>query len=165
MALHFFWWSFLFFGGLSVKQHNIHLTYSRMVISETEVIVQISFFTDDFDTMLTRFHGRRLPRLAHDGSSDSLLLPYLKQHFVLSQASEDLSGRIIESGLNADMCWYRLRYEIPDGFTSLVVKNTLLHEVFPDQKNLFNVLDEASGQRWSYYFVEGDSLFRMNIRD
>jgi hypothetical protein len=145
----------LWFGEV----HNLHLSYSRVAVDAHEIFYRISFFPDDFELMLSNYYDREINGLRHVGDADSLLLPVLKKHLLVEINGKAAIATIEKSGLEADMCWYMLRYKSDANIERVAIDNRLLFAVFEDQKNLLNVLDVRSGKKSSFYGVRDASRF------
>lgn len=154
--------SFILILAIWLSQvHNIHLTYGKAVIEDGDITVMISFFMDDFELMLTDFHQTEIPVLRHDGDADSLLNPYLRQHFVITQGADTLDFSMLESGIEADMCFYILFFDTDNNWKELNIQNSILFEEFSDQKNLLRIESLETGQTWSFYHVEDADTYSL----
>jgi hypothetical protein len=152
---------FLIFLLWLESAHNIHLTYGKGVVDEGDLTIMISFFLDDFELMLSNYHNTPVSGLSHDGDADSLLHPYLREHFVIHGAADTLSFTMIESAIREDMCYYMLFFDTDNSWKELEITNTILFREFTDQKNLLRLESLQNGRNWSFYHVEGADTYTI----
>lgn len=150
-----------FFVGFG-NEHNIHLTYSKVLLEEHNITVRTSFFLDDFDEMLSNFHKKSLENLPHNGKTDSLLLPYLSEHFVVVANGDTLRAHIVSSGVEADMCFYIYSYSTDIPIREIAYSNSILFKEFPDQKNMISVQHLDTEKTWSFYCILDEYTYNMN---
>lgn len=144
------------------NEHNIHLTYSKVLLEEKDITIRTSFFLDDFDKMLSNFHEISFNNLSHDGKSDSLLLPYLNQYFVVIADGDTLRAQIVSSGVEADMCFYIYSYKTTENINKIQYSNSILFKEFPDQKNMISVQHLDTNRTWSFYCILEQYTYTMN---
>lgn len=156
---------FIFLIALLIRfenEHNIHLTYSKVLLEERNITVRTSFFLDDFEVMLSNFHKKPFKDLSHNGKTDSLLLPYLNKHFVVMANGDTLKAQIVSSGVEADMCFYIYSYNTENPIQEIQYSNSILFKEFPDQKNMISVQHLDTEKTWSFYCILDEYKYSMN---
>ena len=153
----------IYLSTFFVGDHNIHLTYSKVLLEERNITVRTSFFLDDFDLMLSEHHQTSFTNLPHNGKSDSLLQSYLTKRFVVVADGDTLQGQILSSGIEADMCFYIYSYSTLTPIKEIKYSNSLLFSIYPDQKNMISVQHLDTEKTWSFYCIVDDYTYTMNL--
>jgi hypothetical protein len=139
--------------------HKFHVATTRLGIEGNVIIAQIRFFKDDLTDGLRAFSGERDLSLRSSPRLDSLFLAYSGSHFVLSASGAVLPARVIGSGEEMEgkevIWWYAVQFDSEKEPDRIVVENSLLTEVFDDQKNILKV-QKFPSERSSSYFFDGD---------
>ncbi len=128
----------------SVKAHPIHLSVTTVEWSETEGFkISIRLFTDDFEKIINRNYNTQLfLGLENENSSAGVFIDkYIKSHLDLEfdQASFNLKNMILTSREHTEKNVTWLKYSLQKPFRPQLtsVKNSLMTDLYPDQKNLF----------------------------
>jgi len=141
--------------------HDIHLTYSRVVVDGKTILFRVRLFRDDLEKALKGRSGD--PEMAANRpAADSLFAAYFNATVPVMADGRRLSARVVQSGRDADatdweMWWYLVELTSPTPVTSLAMRVGLLFEHFGDQKNLVTLLEMPGEKRHSLYFVGQDS--------
>jgi hypothetical protein len=88
--------------------------------------------------------------------AESLAMAYLGQKLRVAADGRQLVGRIAEAGNEEKMWWYLVQYPMTRPAAKLSIANRIFFEMFDDQQNLLKVLQLASGEETSLYFVPGE---------
>lgn len=133
-----------------------------MAVDSSAIVARIRLFHDDLQLGLMKFG--QLPRLElkADSAGNALFARYLAERVWVEADGKRLAGTVQASGVETDtqgqpIIWYLVEYDFPAAPKQLGVRNDLLFETFPSQQNVVNVLDVASSQRFSFYFVPGST--------
>lgn len=142
--------------------HDIHLTYTRMVVDGASVICRVRLFKDDLDRALQDFAKQPALHVGVTPGTDSIFAAYFNARAALSADGEELRGKVVQSGLDADaadeqMWWYVIELPAKKPVRSLTVRITLLFELFRDQKNVVTLLKMPGEQRHSLFFAGEDA--------
>ncbi len=155
-------------GPAPAPRHDLHVSYGDLGIQGALAVLEIRIFTDDLEEALRRRHG--LPDAFHMEASprvDSLFLAYLGDEFVLGVGGTSLVGGILgseEDVRDREPIWvYRIRYEGPSPISALEIRNTLLLEIFDDQRNILRVGHFPEGRTRTYYFARGEESRRVEF--
>jgi hypothetical protein len=147
--------------------HEFHVTYGRLAVEEQVAVGRIRFFREDLELALAAFGGRDALQMEATPSVDSLFLAYFSEHFRLEVAGRVLEGRIIGSGddvLDREPAWwYLIRFDADTAIGDFRVRNTLLFELYDDQKNILNVWRFPEGTQRAYHFSAGEEVFEVHF--
>ncbi|MCS7014146.1 MAG: hypothetical protein RMI34_12760 [Chloroherpetonaceae bacterium] len=139
----------------TIAVHNFHVSYGKMAIEDNIAVLNLRFFKDDLELALQKFHRLESFSLSATPTCDSLFLAYLNSRFELRQPHNRLLPQLVTSGIDKDMWWYQLQFSSSTPIEQLSIKNTLLFEVFDDQKNILQVMHFPSEKLQSFYFIHG----------
>ncbi|MDP1858648.1 MAG: hypothetical protein Q8K82_08255 [Gemmatimonadaceae bacterium] len=117
--------------------HDVHLTYSRMVVDGASVACRVRLFKDDLDKAL-RSSGPA-------ATTDSLFAAYFNAHVTISSDGHRLSGRVVQSGRDLDvtdqeMWWFQIEASAARPITTLTLRVALFFDLYKEQKNLVTLL-------------------------
>jgi hypothetical protein len=140
--------------------HDLHASYGNLGVEENVAILQIRVFKDDLEEALKRFDGRESFLLEVTPELDALFLRYFSENFVLEVGGEDLQARIVGSGFDEldrePIWWYQVAFDLPAPIKAARITNTLLLELFKDQRNVLRVVHFPEETRNAYYFASGE---------
>lgn len=152
-------------GSATAGAHDVHLSYTRMVVDGSNVVARVRLFKDDAERAL-RVHAKR-PELRLDAgaASDAVFADYFNAHVTVSADGERLRGKVLQSGLDADageapMWWYLVELPARKPVRALTLRVALLFETYNDQRNVVTLLEMPGEKRHSLYFA-GDSKDEM----
>lgn len=143
--------------------HDIHLTYSRVVVDGASVIFRVRLFHDDLERALQQ-HARNPALKVTPGAAaaDTAFAAYFNANVPVSANGKRLVARVVQSGKDMDvtdqeMWWYLVELTAPAPVTSLSMRVGLLFEHFTDQRNIVTLLRIPGEKRYSMYFVREDA--------
>ncbi|MEO8450233.1 MAG: DUF6702 family protein [Gemmatimonadota bacterium] len=141
--------------GDPTPSHPIHVTYGRLQIEPTGVTLRIRMFKDDLEKALVQ---DRRPKAVSPSAPemDSNFSAYCGERIVLVADGMPLKGTVSGRGTEQDMRWYSIRFPTSKPVHTLALSNRMFFELFTDQQNLLKVVDTASGEESSLYFVLGE---------
>lgn len=148
--------------GSSVRAlpHDLHVSYGNLGVEGSLAILQLRIFKDDLEDALGRISGNDALLMEVSPEMDALFLEYLREHFILEVGGEALSPIIAGSGydeLDREPVWtYQIRYDAPALIHAARITNTILFEVFDDQRNVVRVVKFPEERRSAYYFAPGE---------
>ena len=149
------------------RRHDLHVAYGNLGVEGDVAILQIRIFKDDLEEALRRFHERAHFRLEVSPEIDSLFLAYLREHFVLEVGGAHLEGVLVGSGddeLDREpVWWYQVQFSAPEPIEMARITNTLLFELFDDQRNVLRVVQFPSETRRAYYFARGEETVEISF--
>ncbi len=142
--------------------HDIHLSHGRMLIEGETVVFQVRFFRDDLERALAG-GAESAPQLEATPLVDARVAAYFADHVALIADGTRLVGTVVTSAQSVEAgqeTWtYRLVYQASAPPRQIHLRNTLLMEVFEEQRNFVRVLDTSSEKTHSLYFVKGSEAF------
>lgn len=131
---------------MTVEDHPFHVSKCDVVYSEKEKSLQIAYhiFIDDLEVGLKNLSSDKLylatPK--EKPSAERLIVSYMKSKFVVSvnkkQLAIDFVGREYAPDKLAIWCYFEVNQVLT--ITELSIQNTVLMEVFDDQKNIVHVV-------------------------
>jgi len=142
--------------------HNFHVSYAKLAIEQNLAVMNVRFFADDLTLALQRAHRLDTFQLSATAFADSLYLSYFNQHFELHHNGQRLYPVILSSGLDKDMWWYQMQFSSTSALQNLSIKNTLLFDLFDDQKNILQVMHFPSEKMASFYFIHGAEQYHFS---
>ena len=149
--------------------HDLHVAYGNLGVEGDVAILQIRIFKDDLEAALERFHEMASIRLDVSPEIDSLFMSYLRENFILEVGGAPLPGALIGSGddeLDREpVWWYQVQYRAPGPIEAARITNTVLFELFDDQRNVLRVVDFPSETRRAYYFARGEETVQIGFRE
>ena len=148
-------------------KHDFHVSYGSLAVEANVAMLRIRFFKDDLELALGPLSGEDRLVLTEAAVYDALFLRYLSKKLSIRSGEDELSGTVVSSGEDEldrePVWWYLVQFEAPETIESLEVRNTLLFEVFDDQKNLFKVAHFPEDVRRSYYFAKGEETATIDF--
>ena len=143
--------------------HRFHLSYGRVAVEGAEAYSRVRFFAHDFEAALRQYHEAPDFRLAVNPRSDSLAQAYLDEHLQLEADGVLLDGEIVASGEEDDMWWYTVRVAAAQPIHKLTLRNTILFDLFEDQKNIVRIQHFPSEERFAFYFIDGAESYTVTL--
>ena len=118
--------------------HPLHLTYTQLDLDAKGANVTVKLFADDFGTALSRKAGTQIS-LADTANvaNKKLVMKYIAENLKLADAKGRLASYRWQGWeWNHEAVWVHCRAKWPDGLDKVLVINSLMLDVFRDQKNL-----------------------------
>ena len=104
---------------------------------------------------------------AFTGAVDGSVASYFSEHFGIEVGGNVLAGRIVGSGEDAldrePVWWYAIQFEAAEPVRSFRVRNTLLLELFDDQRNIVKFVHFPDGTQKTYSFGRGEEVFDVEF--
>jgi hypothetical protein len=141
--------------------HDVHMTYSRVVIDGTSVRWRVRLFHDDLEKALQAFASEPALRLTSP-RADSIFTVYFTARVPLTVNGARVTGRVVQSGrdpevTDQDMWSYLVDFSARAPVTALSTRVGLLFEHFTDQRNIVTLIKMPGELRSSMYFVRDDA--------
>lgn len=154
-------------GGGAVV-HDLHIVYADFAVEGPVVAGRVRFFKDDLERALGPLVGASALSLAPGPEADALVLRYLDAHLALEADGVRLAPELLGSGqdeLDREPVWWVLvQYRAPGAVEALFLSNTILFEVFDDQRNILKLVHFPDGDARTFYFAPGESEQRVRFR-
>lgn len=149
----------------SRDRHEVHVAYGDLSISGAVAVLRIRMFADDLALALSRRSEGTKP--GHEDDAATSFLEYFRGQFVLEADGLTVVPQMVGRGEDVlgsePVAWYILRFESDRDIQSLRVVNRLLFELFDDQRNLMNVVDEPSQMRRVFYLTPDQATARFDV--
>jgi hypothetical protein len=126
---------------LTAALHPIHLSVTEIYTEEAshELAFSVTFFMDDFG-VAAEYEKYATDINAGKMTVDDLILNHLEEHLVIKADGRALEYEIVSKETNFPSVTCQMRFQkAPKDLSSLEVKNTLLLDMFDDQKNMVNI--------------------------
>lgn len=145
------------------SNHDFHLSNSQLKYKESSQVLQLSvkIFIDDLETALAERNVEGLYIGTEKESEDSAIYvnEYLQDVIIISLGVDTLRSEFIGKELSEDLSaiWCYLKFENVTSCTDLNVTNSILTEIFDDQKNIFSFSTEE-GRKDYFTFDSKDKV-------
>lgn len=147
--------------------HKLHVSYGQAAVENDVVMLRVRLFRDDLEGALRRQSGRADLNLTPGPETDGAFLAYLRDHLTMSVDGATLPVRIVSSGRDEldrePVVWYVLQFDAPGTVTRFRVRNTLLLEMFDDQRNIVKFVHFPDQTQKTYSFGEGEEEFDVSF--
>jgi hypothetical protein len=133
---------------LSAALHPIHLSVTEIYTEEAsqELAFSVTFFMDDFG-VAAKYEKYAADINAGKMTVDDLILNHLEEHLIIKADGQPLEYEIVSKETNFPSVTCQMRFQkAPRKVNSLEVKNTLLLDMFDDQKNMVNIRIPGKGE-------------------
>jgi hypothetical protein len=131
------------------------------------VVVRLRLFKDDLGAALGREVGVTVLALTASPQVDEVFLRYLGRHLTFEVEGTLLEPAVVTRGeelLDREpVWWYALRYQAAGPVTRLRVKNTLLFDLFEDQRNVMKFVHFPDETQRTYGFARGEEVFTVDF--
>lgn len=147
--------------------HDFHLSNSQLKYKQSKNVLQLSvkIFIDDLETALAQRNVHSLYIGTEKESEDSTqyIDAYLKDVIIISSSEDTLSSNFIGKELSEDLSaiWCYLQFDLNSDCMDLQVTNSLLTEIFEDQKNIFSFSTE-DGNKQYFTFDSRDKVKKFS---
>ena len=147
--------------------HDLHVSYGSAVVEGNVLVVRLRLFKDDLEIALQGHSGRRGLAMAVNPDIDGLFMAYLTERFQIEVGDRSLPGRIIGSGeeeLGREPGgWYAIQFEAPEPIERFKARNTLLLDLFDDQRNIVKFVHFPDQTQKTYSFGRGEEQFEVRF--
>ncbi len=144
-----------FFGALGLHDFFVSILTIRHVPATQTLDLTWRITAHDIEHALENVAPLKLGSTQEHAKADSILNAYFRQHLVLFQ-DKQLTWNWIGKELDGETLYCYLQVEGIASPKGLMVKNTLLQDLFSEQQNLVHVEGEKMPTR-SHTFVRGSA--------
>ncbi|SEE52704.1 hypothetical protein SAMN04487765_2953 [Tenacibaculum sp. MAR_2010_89] len=120
--------------------HKYYLALTEIEYKENSQSVQMimNVFIDDIEDAINKDYNTdlQLSTKKEDKNTDSFIKKYLNKHFKVSINNNVKTYNFIGKEYDGDIVYFYLEIEKISSITSIEIKNDVLIEHFPEQKNL-----------------------------
>jgi hypothetical protein len=124
-----------------VEEHPVHLSVTEVFAedAQSEIDFTVTFFMDDFG-IAAGYQEKADAINSGKMTVDDLILDYLQKHLTVKANGKILQYSIKEKESNfPSVTCYLAFKKLPKELSTLEIENTLLLELFDDQKNMVNI--------------------------
>ncbi len=141
--------------------HDLHLAYGDLAIEGSLIAGRIRMFKDDLKQALAPLVGESNLTLEPGAEADALVMRYVRVNLHIRVDGQELEASLLGSGqddLDLEPVWWVIvQYQAPSPVTEIHVRNTLLFDVYDDQRNVFKFVHFPDEKQRTFYFAEGES--------
>lgn len=128
---------------------------------------RIRFFKDDLERALGPKLGTDAVSLTPGPEADALVLGYVRERLRIAADGQVLAPRVLASGYDEldrePVWWITLEYRAAAPMDEITVRNTLLFELFDDQRNVFKFVRFPDRTQRTFYFAHGEEEHRVRF--
>ncbi len=156
-------------AGLIAQGHPLHLTFSNLEFNtrNSHWVLTIKVFTDDFSSNLKLVTGSGAinPQKSRNNETEFILKKWLENRFVIwfdSKKVESATWKFDGIKVKDDASWITFTFTAPLPVAEIKIRNTLLFDLYTDQKNLFIL---AMGQMQSAHEFKNkdqETIIKLN---
>lgn len=136
----------------SPTAHPLKLSHGRVDVNGAVITLRVRMFWDDLQEAIRSMTEDRRFRIEHTATADSLVGEYLQETMIMEADGSRPRGRVLESGEEEDMFWYIVEYRAPSPIRQLVVKNQIMVDLYPEQRNVLQVRNPSAEVNRTFYF-------------
>ncbi len=160
---------FLIFFWFQNVNHPVHLSVTNVdfKVPENEFDISVKLFTDDFETILNKTYLTQLnigkANETHD--SKKYIQKYLQSNFKMLVNEKNIfeNARFTGKEHNEDENVTLLRFKVKyPGGKNFIISNTLLTDLYNDQKNLF--IFNFKNTQEGFIFEKNKTNFEFSIK-
>lgn len=130
------------FTPANIYDHEFYLSVTDITYIESEKSLQIisRVFTDDFEDVINKRYDKdfKLIPSLEVKEIDDYIEKYIRDKFVLETDDELLKFNYLGRKYKDDMVYLFLEVEGLEQFKSLTVENSILTDLYQDQKNMIH---------------------------
>lgn len=146
-------------AGLAAD-HDLHVVTADMAIEGSVMAGRLRFFKHELERALGPLLHADAVSLTPGAEADALLLRYLRDHLRIEVDGVVLEPVILETGEDEldrhPTWWVVVRYTAPAPIDRLTIRNTLLFELFDDQRNVMKFARFPEESQETVYFTAGE---------
>jgi hypothetical protein len=148
-------------------KHDLHITSGNAAVEGSLVLTRIRFFRDDLEEALRGAGAGPDFVLGDNPDVDAAFMAYLADRYVVWVGDQRLTPTLIGKGEDEldrePVWWYAIQHEAPGEVGTFRVRNTLLLELFDDQRNIVKFVHFPDETQRTYSFGEGDEEFEVRF--
>lgn len=123
-----------------INAHPVHVSVMNVVIdtNQKEAAISFKFYKDDLSHALSHFAGYQIfIGDTLDVPGRDVLRSYIQKHVKMEHEHENIFRYDrMELEITHDICWVKLRLNVNGSLEKLLIRNTLLMDIYHDQTNL-----------------------------
>jgi hypothetical protein len=148
-------------GSEAAAPHDLHIVYADFAVEGRLVAGRLRFFKDDLARALGPMVGATVLDLEPGPEADALVMRYLGQHLLVEVGGSALVPELLQSGqdeLDREPVWWVIvQFPSHAPLEAFRVRNTLLFEMFGDQRNIMKFVHFPDQRQKTFYFAPGET--------
>jgi hypothetical protein len=148
--------------------HDLHLTSGSAAVEDDFIITRIRFFKDDLEAALRGTGAGPDFVMEDDPAVDAAFMAYFRERYVVTVDGERLTPTLIAKGEDEldrePVWWYAVQHQAPRAVRVFRVRNTLLLELFDDQRNIVKFVHFPDEVQRTYAFGRGEEEFEVRFQ-
>lgn len=150
-------------GVAPPRLHPLKLSHGRVDVNGAVITLRVRMFWDDLEEAIRTMTEDRRFRIGHTAEADSLVGAYLQQVMILEADGSRPRGRVMESGEEDDMFWYIVEYRAAAPIRQLSVRNEIMVDLYPEQRNVLQVRNTARDVNRTFYFSSKKEQYALSF--
>lgn len=147
--------------------HDLHVVYADLAVEGSTIAGRLRFFKEDLERALGPLVDSDAVSLAPGSEADALVLRYLRDRLAIHVDGSRLEPELIASGedeLDREAVWWiAVQYRSSTPVLDFTVRNTLLFELFDDQRNTMKFVHFPAETPHSFSFAAGEEEHRVRF--
>lgn len=143
--------------------HPLKLSHGRVDVNGEVITLRVRMFWDDLQEAIRYMTEDRRFRIEHTATADSLVGEYLQDVMILEADGTQPRGRVLESGEEEDMFWYIVEYRAPSAVRQLTVRNQIMVDLYPEQRNVLQVRNPSADVNRTFYFSSKKEEYALSF--
>jgi len=146
--------------------HPLHVSLSNIDYNKDKqnIEIAIKLFDDDIEAAIYKDYNIILHLNSENEyfNTDSLINNYINNNFILSfNKSLKQKMKFVKREKKLDAYWFYFVVEVKDNTESITIKNTLLTNVYNDQKNLITY--KSDNNEKGYIFDKNKTVYKIEL--
>ncbi|MCF8374210.1 MAG: hypothetical protein K9H64_21485 [Bacteroidales bacterium] len=154
---------FLLYATLAL--HPLHITVTNIDYKKNEgqIDISIKLFKDDFGLVLYQKYKQQidLENEQKPGESDSVITRYVEENFKLEIDQQKVKLKLKDKKIDPEAVWLSYIIDIKHTVGELKLENSLLTDLYNDQKNL--VIVNFDSRQKGFTLSKEESVFSINL--
>ena len=148
----FFFFLLMLLSGFSLHKYYVSVTEVNIKPGKLEIIIRT--FPDDIQNVLTDTYQIKADVEILDSHTVQYLKMYLLEHFQLAVDHKEVPYTFSVFTTQDGFFIILLEAKMPENYSSIRLKNTLLQDMFDEQKNIVHFID---GDRKESFILTKDN--------
>jgi len=157
---------FLILVSVNAAPHKFYVSISQIDVNSENSSLEITsrIFTHDLTAAVEKEHNTRLllGTEREDPGAKEKIGKYLQDHFHLIQSGNELDYIFLGFEIENDIIWLYIEAAYIDELKELSVENSLIMELFEDQKNIVNLRFDGKTRSYICTKSEPSRTFTIN---
>ena len=150
----------------SIVLHPLHVSLSNIDYDKDKqtIDIAIKMFDDDIRPAIYKKYNISLPtnNEVEFVNIDSLFNEYISDNFIVwFDNSKRQKLNYVKKEKKTDAIWFYFTVEVNDKMESITIKNTLLNDLYDDQKNL--IMYKSGSNEKANIFDKNKTIYKIDL--